>query len=136
VETWEVSARAAIRDLVARYNSNGDAGRLDAMLELFLPDAVVEVNGRSLNGIAAIRSFFEEAASATRSRRGGYVRHFTATHQIDFADRETAHGRCYFQALTEIGLDHWGRYVDEYRRTEGGWRFARRSIRVDPRSNA
>ena len=36
---------AAIRDLVARYNANGDSGRFDQVLELFAPDAVMEIVG-------------------------------------------------------------------------------------------
>ena len=134
MEPWELAAREEIRDLVARYNSNGDAGRFDAMLELFLPDALLEVDERRHEGVASIRKLFEEAAVATRRRAGGYVRHFTATHQIDIVDRETARGRCYFQTLTEVGLDHWGRYIDEYRLHDGRWRFARRRVHVDGRS--
>ncbi len=42
MESWELDAREQIRDLVARYNAKGDAGRLDDMLELFAPDAELE----------------------------------------------------------------------------------------------
>jgi len=31
----------------------------------------------------------------------------------------------------EHGLDHWGRYDDEYHRTDENWRFARRRVRTD-----
>ena len=43
MEPWELIAREAARDLVARYNANGDAGRLDEVLALFRADAVLEV---------------------------------------------------------------------------------------------
>jgi len=134
VEAWELEARESIRDLVARYNGLGDAGRFDAMLALFLPDAVLEVDEQRFEGVEAIRALFEEAASATRLRANGFVRHFTATHRIDFENPEAASGRCYFQTLDERGLDHWGRYVDEYRRVGGEWRFAHRRVRVEGRA--
>ena len=42
MELWELDARESIRDLVTRYNSNGDTGRFPQVLELFAPDAVME----------------------------------------------------------------------------------------------
>jgi uncharacterized protein (TIGR02246 family) len=133
LELWELEAREEIRDLVVRYNANGDSGRLEVMLALFVADAVLEVEGRPYRGVAEIRAMFEAAARSTRARSGGHLRHFTATHQIDLLGPDHAKGRCYFQVLTEAGLDHWGRYVDEYRRTEGRWRLATREVRVDGR---
>ena len=37
MELWEIDAREQIRDLVARYNANGDSGRFAPMLALFKP---------------------------------------------------------------------------------------------------
>ena len=45
--------------------------------------------------------------------------------------RETATSRCYYQVLTDRGLDHWGRYIDRYRRVDGRWRFAERKVTTD-----
>ena len=134
MESWELDAREQIRDLVARYNAKGDAGRLDEMLELFAPDGELEFEARVYRGRDEIRAMFADAVRSTVERSGGLARHFTATHQIDFVDRERAHGRCYFQVLTESGLDHWGRYVDAYRRVDGRWRFATRRIDLDGRA--
>jgi uncharacterized protein (TIGR02246 family) len=132
VETWELIARESIRDLVARYNANGDAGRFDPMLELFAEDAVLEAPGATLRGRAAIRRFFEGVAAGAGGRREvRLLRHYTATHQIDVRSESQARGRCYYAVLTEKGLDHWGRYVDEYRRVEGRWLFQRRRVSVD-----
>jgi len=132
MEPWEVAARESIRDLVARYNANGDAGRLDAMLALFTEDAVLEVPERSFSGRAAIRGFFESVSAGEDGRpRVRVLRHFTATLQIDLESEREARGRCYYQVLTEAGLDHWGRYVDRYRREGERWLFSRRVVRVD-----
>jgi hypothetical protein len=58
----------------------------------------------------------------------------TATHQIDLVDPSHATGRCYYQVLTAIGLDHWGRYVDRYAVVDGRWSFVERRVTVDGRS--
>lgn len=136
MEAWELEAREAIRDLVARYNANGDAGRMAPMLALFAEDAELELGDDRHRGRAAIRALFEAAAARTRAAPGRFVRHFTATHQIDVLDPGSARGRCYFLVLSDRGLDHWGRYLDEYRRVDGRWRFQRRRVEVDGRAPA
>ncbi|TDJ11251.1 MAG: nuclear transport factor 2 family protein [Deltaproteobacteria bacterium] len=132
METWELVARESIRDLVARYNASGDAGRFETMLELFTDDAVLVVPDGTHQGRENIRVFFESVAIGNGRRPGGrLIRHFTATHQIDVLDPDAARGRCYYQVLTDAGLDHWGRYVDRYRRTDAGWRFQERQVSID-----
>ena len=132
MEPFELEARESIRDLVARYNACGDSGRFDPMLELFAEDAVLELADGAYAGRAAIRAFFESVAQRTgEGRAARFVRHFTATHQIDVLSPHEARGRCYYAVLTDRGLDHWGRYVDEYRRSDGRWRFQRRKITLD-----
>ena len=134
MEMWELAAREAIRDLVARYNQYGDHARFDPMLELFATDAVLELYpGERHEGRDAIRAFFENAAAGGGGggSRLRILRHLTATHQIDVESADAASGRCYFVVLTEKGLDHWGSYRDRYRRIDAVWRFAARSVRVD-----
>ena len=118
----------------ARYNANGDTGRFAQVVELFAPDAVMDVgDGRPYTGHDEILTIFTGAlgrATATGGERW-HVRHMTATHQIDVIDESRATGYCYYQVLTAIGLDHWGRYIDEYRVVEGRWRFARRRVTLD-----
>jgi ketosteroid isomerase-like protein len=125
-------AREQIRDLVARYNANGDTGRFPQVRALFLEDAVMRIEpDQEYVGIESIMSIFTGTSSNTASSALTHVRHFTSTHQIDFDDDSHAAGRLYFAVLTDVGLDHWGRYVDHYVRTDDGWRFARRSVSVD-----
>jgi hypothetical protein len=132
VQPFELEARECIRDLVARYNASGDSGRFGPMLELFAEDAVLELAEGTHVGRAAIRAFFEGVAKRTgEGRAARFVRHFTATHQIDVLSEREARGRCYYAVLTERGLDHWGRYVDEYRRSDGRWLFQRRKVTLD-----
>jgi hypothetical protein len=132
MELWELEARESIRDLVARYNANGDAGRFDPLLALFAEDAVLELPEQRVAGRAVIRAFFEAVARGEGGRRPvRLLRHHTATLQIDVDSPDEARGRCYFQVFTETGLDHWGRYVDDYTRVEARWLFSRRRVTLD-----
>lgn len=134
MEHWELIARESIRDLVARYNANGDSGRFDPMLELFAEDATLELADRTCRGRAEIRAMFEAVAANTGAGGGSkaaFIRHFTATHQIDLQNENEATGGCYYAVLTDRGLDHWGRYLDTYHRIEGRWRFWHRKVTLD-----
>ena len=143
MQVWELVARESIRDLVARYNANGDSGRLPQMLSVFAEDAVLELVSedgavRSHEGVQAISAFFTGASEQLRAAGGAaiprHLRHFTATHQIDVVDEERATGRCYYLVVVPAGLDHWGRYVDEYCVRAGRWCITRRRVSVDGRA--
>ena len=148
LEDWELKAREQIRDMVARYNAYGDAGRLAQVLALFTVDAVVDIEGlRSYRGRNEIAELFRGAANsgsaqssspgpaasttATPAPTPTPVWHHTSTLVIDLESPIRAAGRCYFAVLTPAGLDHWGRYRDQYAGADGGWHFAARSIRID-----
>ncbi|MCB1007234.1 MAG: nuclear transport factor 2 family protein [Acidimicrobiales bacterium] len=133
LELADLLAREAIRDLVARYNAYGDGGLIDRMVALFAEDAVLDIGDAAYEGRAAIRGLFSGTVDRSAAAAGGpaYVRHGTTTHQIDLVDDTHATGRCYFTVLTRIGLDHWGRYLDDYRVVDGEWRFARRRVVTD-----
>ncbi len=143
MEVWEIDARECIRDIVTRYNSNGDTGRFDHVLELFAEDAVMEIGGgdgrpvtyRGRDEIATIFTGTRERWSASAGQRGAppYVRHCVFTHQIDVVDRGHARGRSYFQVLMAHGLDHGGRYIDEYETRQGRWLFTSRKVTIDGR---
>lgn len=133
MELVDLLAREAIRDLVARYNAYGDSGLLDPMMALFADDAVLEVGAVAYEGPEAIRGLFSGTVDRSAGASGGptYVRHSVTTHQIDLLDQGHATGRAYFTVLTRVGLDHWGRYLDEYRLVDDAWRFARRRVLTD-----
>jgi ketosteroid isomerase-like protein len=127
---WELVARESIRDLIARYNANGDSGRFDDVLALFADDAVMDAGGTAYIGKAGIRSLFDGTAAGFDGGPRG-LRHFTATSQIDLASPERATARSYYQVLLGDGLDHWGRYLDEFSVVDGRWLFTRRRVTVD-----
>jgi ketosteroid isomerase-like protein len=132
MELAELLARESIRDLVARYNSNGDTGRFAQVMELFADDAVMTLLDRSYHGRTEILTILTGVAQrGANATKPAFVRHMTATHQIDLVDADHATGRLYFQVLTQVGLDHWGRYMDRYRVVDGTWKFASRTVTVD-----
>jgi SnoaL-like domain len=143
MELWELAAREGIRDLVTRYNSNGDTGRLPQVFELFASDATMEIASdggetRTYRGIDEIQTIFTGAVesfreTADKRAQPGYLRHCIATHQIDLIDRQHAKGRCYFFVIRANGLDHWGRYVDEYEERDGRWLFTYRKVTTEGR---
>ena len=100
MELWELVARESIRDLVARYNANGDSGRFEQMMKVFADDAVVELVGtdgsvRRFEGTEDIATIFTGTKAnwdveVKPTAAGHHVRHLTATHQIDLVD-ETPH---------------------------------------------
>jgi len=100
-------------------------------MELAGEDGSVQV----FSGKEAIASIFTGTAArwSAKAQPAGrhYVRHFTSTHQVDFVDEEHATGRSYFMVLMPHGLDHWGRYLDQYERRNGRWLFVRRRAVTD-----
>lgn len=132
MELWELFARESIRDIVARYNSNGDSGRIDTMVQLFATDAVLDIKERGkYQGIEAIRNFLSAVPNEDDTATATRIRHLTATHQIDLLDKKNAKGRCYFLVLTDQGIDHWGVYSDTYIAIDGAWKFQSRSVKVE-----
>lgn len=153
MEVWESTAREAIRDLVARYNANGDSGRFDAVLSLFADDAVMQIDSadgpRSFTGLAEIATIFTGTRDlwATAGSADGpspgltsggapqYVRHHVSTLQIDVDDPSHASGYAYFIVVMRHGLDHWGRYFDRYEIRDGQWVFTFRRVVTDHRQD-
>lgn len=142
----DLLAREGIRDLVTRYNSYGDTGKFERLWELFADDAEMEVGPAhgertTHTGLDNVKKIFTGAQDRVQrpdQPSDTYIRHMTATHQIDLVDAEHATGRCYFAVIIggggEGGLDHWGRYIDEYVRIDGTWKFQRRRVYVDGRT--
>jgi uncharacterized protein (TIGR02246 family) len=132
-ELWELQAREAIRDLIARYNANGDTGRFEAVVDLFAEDAVMITRAGTFTGKAGVRSVFSTAGQALEDFGGPSVmRHSTSTHQIDITGPDTARAYCYFTVMVgRHGLDHWGRYIDRFGVRDGVWLFTERRILAD-----
>ncbi len=92
----------------------------------------MDVDGRLYEGREAIRTIFTSAAESLVEQPGPrLLRHFTGTLQIDVESETFARSRCYYQVVMTEGLDHWGRYLDEFGVVDGRWRFTRRREVLD-----
>jgi hypothetical protein len=129
----ELIAREEIRALIARYNHAGDRGRLDELLDCFGADGVLEIEGVApLQGRSAIhRHLSGVVADLAAASERATLRHHVSSVSIELHSRLEARAHSYFAVLTEVGLDHWGRYADHFARVDGSWRIARRRVRVD-----
>jgi hypothetical protein len=137
MEHQSLLAREAIRDLVARYNIDGDAGRFDAQIGLFIENGWIEIPGpRRYEGHEKLRELFAGAMQSGGSESPPErIAHHVSGLVIDLDTDElvSARGTCYYAVLTQTGLDHWGRYKDLYRFENDSWHFASRRVSVDGR---
>jgi SnoaL-like domain len=137
MELWELAARERIRDTLARYNWSGDALRLDDLAQTFCEDGELELRGsESVRGRAAIVELLggvvtgpRKAAAATGVKR--IVRHNITNIRFTDVTPQEARVACYFTVLTEIGLDHYGRYRDVFIPVGDDWLIRHRFVSTD-----
>jgi hypothetical protein len=134
VEMWELAAREQIRDTLARYNWSGDAGRLDGLAETFCTDGVLEIRGFApLRGRSEIVAFLAGVTGdiADKLDVNPVVRHNLANVLFTGLTREQANVSSYFTVLTNIGLDHFGRYRDTLAPEGDTWLIKHRKVSTD-----
>jgi hypothetical protein len=137
MELWELAARERIRDTLARYNWSGDALRLDDLAQTFCEDGELELRGNEpVRGRAAIVALLggvvtgtRAAAAATGAKR--IVRHNVTNIRFTEVTPQEARVACYFTVLTEIGLDHYGRYRDVVVPVGDDWLIRHRFVSTD-----
>lgn len=124
------NATAEIAKLRADYCWAYDTKKVQAFASLFAPDGVLDM--AQFGGIftgsedieARIRNFMPGGGSAP------VTMHCIHTQSIDLISNDAAQGRCYVSVFhlpaeeSSLPPRLLGRYVDKYRRTEEGWKFA------------
>jgi hypothetical protein len=128
VDAWEVAARLAIEDTLARYTRFADSGRSRDLATLFAHDGALVVGGTEARGPDAIAAYLDSNKTdlAASAAGGGRIRHHTSSLRIDFEGTDEATATSYFLAITAAGPDHWGVYRDRLVRADDRWLFARR----------
>jgi hypothetical protein len=116
--------RAQIEQLILAYATFADRGDGASMAALFGSEPEIRLPGRTVSGEKVGRFF-----GAVRDEAPGTL-HVMSNIVIDADGSDRATSVTYFQVLGPAGLQAWGRYVDEFRRTDGGWRIAVREVDV------
>jgi hypothetical protein len=149
VELWELVARERIRDSIALYNWSGDAYRLEDLTHAFCEDGALEVRGeeprvgrqaileylggiRGTDGGEEARAALKAAAASSGVKK--IVRHNIANIRFLELTPDQAKVSCYFTVVTEIGLDHIGRYRDTFVPVGDEWLIQHRFVSTDWRA--
>ncbi len=142
MDLWELVARGRIRDTLARYTWSGDSLRAEELAAAFCEDGELEVRGSEpVRGRAAIAAFIAGVGrqppapvGAPAARR--IVRHNVTNVRFLELEPERALVASYFTVLTEIGLDHHGRYRDTLVPVGDEWLIRHRFVSTDWRAEA
>ena len=138
-------AYESIRQTIARYTTAGDRLRVDDFVAVFTDDAILEAEEVGANDAFVYRGKAEIGAWLQRWRdlamepsaiatQATFVRHHLSTCDIQVLGPSSAKARTYWTAYTDIGPDHCGYYVDEFRCEHGLWLLSHRKVRLDWRS--
>lgn len=132
----ELIAREEIRSLLIEYVQCADGGRTERMLELFTPNAVMEATGDPIcHGRDDIKAYFERAGQSIRKHMTSTIlRHHLSSINITMTAPDQARTTAYFLAITDAGLDHWGRYRDTLERGPEGWQITHRLLQLEGRT--
>jgi hypothetical protein len=137
MELWELAARERIRDTLARYNWSGDSARLDELAQSFCEDGELELRGsepvcgraaivKVLGGVVATPNATAQTSGVKR-----IVRHNVTNVRFTDVRPDEARVDCYFTVVTEIGLDHYGRYRDVFVPVGDDWLIRHRFVSTD-----
>lgn len=127
------TGRSAIEQLLSRYPFLVDRQKFAEIASLFTPDGVMEGPvGSPGVGRDGIEEFFRHSATKpVIGRVPKLMRHHVTSQRIDLLDEHHASSDSYFMALSDVGLDHWGRYRDTIVQEDGSWLIAKRLLVVD-----
>jgi hypothetical protein len=129
-----LAAKDAIRELVLLYSRGVDRKDIELLKGLYTRDAT-DHHGKHFSGTAD--AYIEFLARSLPGMLAGG--HFACNHLISVIDDDHAEGEVYAIAWHIIPDGKGGtlqdlagvRYIDQYRREQGRWMFARRVVTFD-----
>lgn len=136
-----LAAELAIRNILARLAQLADSGDTPSYLRLMTPDVVWVMPENPALALAASERQGHDAIAAGQTERaaaglqgvGSNTMHVVTTTSVDVQsdDAATAYSSFLFVTSTSTmpSILNVGRYQDEFRRTDEGWKLARREIR-------
>jgi hypothetical protein len=137
----DLLAREAIRDTLAKYNTSGDRLKVEDYVSCFTDDGIMESEFVAEEKAFSYKGKAEILAWQNRWRHrdpdapvihgSRFIRHHLSTSKIDLTGPDTAKVRTYWVAYTDIGPDHAGYYLDDFRKVGDEWLIAHRRVRLD-----
>ncbi len=134
MEIWELQARESVRQTLADYTAGTDRNRIDDVAACFAPDGALTISaGAPMIGPAAIAAGLTAQVSrfAANPVPLTRVRHHVSSVRFGRVTRDRAEVSSYFLAVTNIGVDHWGRYRDVLVPVRDRWLFSSRDAVAD-----
>lgn len=134
MELWEAAVRESVRQTMADYTAGTDRNRLEDIAACFAQDGVLKISSGDLMvgpdaivaGLSAqVRRFATGPVPLT------HVRHHVSSVRFGRVARGRVEVSSYFLAVTNIGVDHWGRYRDALVPVDDRWLFASREASAD-----
>lgn len=142
--TEELLAREAISQTISRYTAAGDRLKVDDYVACFTDDGIIETQHKDpascfrYEGREAIRDWQQRWLDRTKAgdnvHDATFARHHLTTCNIEMTGADTAKAVTYWVAWTDIGADHAGHYLDDFRKVGDAWLIAHRRVREDWRS--
>ena len=129
-----MEVRESVRQTLADYTAGTDRNRIGEVAACFAPDGSLRfTGGEPMVGPAAIVAGL--SAQVTRFAENPvpltHVRHHVSSVRFGLVTCDRVEVSSYFLALTNIGVDHWGRYRDVLVPVDGRWLFASREAVAD-----
>jgi hypothetical protein len=129
MQTWELAIRESVRQTLADYTAGTDRNRIDDLAACFAPNgALTFTGGEPMVGPTAIVAGLKAQVSrfAQNPVPLTLVRHHVSSMRFGSVSRDRVEVGSYFLALTDIGVDHWGRYRDVLVPVDDRWLFTSR----------
>jgi hypothetical protein len=134
MKTWEPLIRESVRQTLADYTAGTDRNRIEDVAGCFAPQgSLTFTGGAPMVGPPAVAAGLRAQVSrfAANPVRLTFVRHHVSSVRFGLVTRERVEVSSYFLALTNVGVDHWGRYRDVLVPVDGRWLFASREAIAD-----